>query len=220
MTTSPPHAATLRPRDAPVIPDRTALLIIDVQKGICAREPGVEPYFYDTMHAVVIPNLVRLRDAARRAGVEIVYTVIESLTADGRDRSLDYKLTGFHFPPGSEEARMVDDLAPAADEIVLPKTSSSVFNSTTLDYVLRNMGRQAVLVGGFLTDQCVDHAVRDGADRGYEMICVTDACGTKTAARHEGALSAFKGYCRQAGTSELIQELARGEQGLSGRASV
>lgn len=200
--------AALRPRNAPVIPERTALLIIDVQKGTCCRE-GVEPAFRQEMFGAVIPNQVALREAARAAGVEVMYTVIQSLTRDGRDRCLDYKLTGFHFPPGSADAEMVDELAPGPDEIVLPKTSSSVFNSTTLDYLLRNLGKDAVIVAGFLTDQCVDHAIRDGADRGYEMICATDACGTETAARHTGALSAFRGYCRQATTAELIAELRR-----------
>ena len=198
----------IRPRTASVVPERTALLLIDVQNGICTRRPEVEPYFYDTMHGTVIPNLVRLRIAAHRAGIEVVYTVIESLTADGRDRSLDYKLTGFHFPRGSEDARMVAELAPAPDEIVLPKTSSSPSNSTTLDYVLRNIGKDAVIVGGFQTDQCIDHTVRDGADRGYAMTCITDGCTTKTEARHRAALDAFKGYCRQATTGELIAELA------------
>ena len=188
--------ASMRPRTAPVIPERTALLLIDVQKGICTRRPGVEPYFYETMHGTVIPNLVRLRMAARQAGIEVIYTVIESLTADGRDRSLDYKLTGFHFPRGSEEARIIAELVPAPDEIVLPKTSSSPFNSTTLDYVLRNIGKDAVIVGGFQTDQCIDHTVRDGADRGYAMTCITDGCTTKTEARHRAALDTFKGYCR------------------------
>jgi nicotinamidase-related amidase len=199
--------ASLRPRNAPIIAERTAFLIIDAQKGICTRKPGVEPTFYDAMFGWVIPNLVSIRAASRLAGVEVLYTVIESLTADGRDRCLDYKLTGFHFPPGSEAARMVDDLTPGEDEIVLPKTSSSAFNSTTLDYVLRNMGKNALIVGGFQTDQCIDHTVRDGADRGYEMICVTDACAAKTAARHEASLDASKGYCRQVTTAELIAEL-------------
>ena len=66
--------------------------------------------------------------------------VIESLTADGRDRSLDYKISGFHVPRGSWDARVLDAIAPTADEIVLPKTSSSAFVSTTLDTVLRNLG--------------------------------------------------------------------------------
>lgn len=201
-------AREVRSRDAGLVSERTALLIIDVQNGICMRRPGVEPYFYDTMSSGVIPNLVRLRAAARAAGSEVIYTVIESLTADGRDRCLDYKLTGFHFPRGSEEARMIPELSPDPDEIVLPKTSSSAFNSTTLDYVLRNIGIDAVMVGGFQTDQCIDHTIRDGADRGYEMICVTDACTTKTPERQRNALAAFRGYCRQATTAELIAEMA------------
>jgi nicotinamidase-related amidase len=204
-------AISVRPRSAPIIPARTALLIIDLQKGTRARREDGNAYFYGVTHDTVIPNLVKLRAAARSAGVEVIYTVIESLTADGRDRSLDYKLTGFHFPPGSEGAQMVDALSPGPDELVLPKTSSSVFNSTTLDYLLRNMGKDAVIVGGFLTDQCIDHAIRDGADRGYEMICALDCCGTKTAARHDAALSAFSGYCRQATAAALIAEMRSGD---------
>jgi hypothetical protein len=69
-----------------------------------------------------------------------VAQVIESLTADGRDRSLDYKISGFHVPKGSWDAQVLDAIAPTADEIVLPKTSSSAFISTNLDTVLRNLG--------------------------------------------------------------------------------
>jgi nicotinamidase-related amidase len=105
---------------------------------------------------------------------------------------------------------MVADLTPGTDEIVLPKTSSSPFNSTTLDYVLRNIGIDAVIVGGFRTDQCIDHTLRDGADRGFEMICVTDGCTAKTALRHAAALDAVKGYCRQVTTLELIAEMEGG----------
>jgi len=59
----------------------------------------------------------------------VLYTVIENLTRDGRDRSLDYKISGFHVPKGSWDARVIDEIAPGEDEIVLPKTSSSVFIS-------------------------------------------------------------------------------------------
>ena len=47
-----------------------------------------------------LPNMVLLQQACRRAGIEVTYTVIESMTADGRDRSLDYKITGFNVPEG------------------------------------------------------------------------------------------------------------------------
>ena len=53
-------------------------------------------------------------------------------------------------------------LRPADDDIVLPKTSSSVFVSTNLDYVLRALGVRGLLVVGCVTDQCVEHAIRCG----------------------------------------------------------
>ena len=96
------------------------------------------------------------------------------------------------------------EVAPEGDELVLPKTSSSVFNSTNLDYLLRNIGIEDVFVTGFLTDQCIDHAVKDGADRGYYMSCMHDACAAETEARHEAALACFKGYCRMLTTDEVL----------------
>ena len=52
-------------------------------------------------------------------------------------------------------------LAPVGDEIMLPKTSSGVFNSTNVDYLLKNLGIRYLVVAGMLTDQCVDMTVRD-----------------------------------------------------------
>jgi hypothetical protein len=57
--------------------------------------------------------------------------------------------------------------------MVLPKSSSSVFISTNLDYVLRSMGVKQVLLCGCVTDQCVEHAVRDACDLGYLVTMVT-----------------------------------------------
>ena len=133
------------------------------------------------------------------------------MTEDGRDRSLDYKLSGFNIAKGSWEARVVEDIAPVRDEIVLPKTSSSAFNSTNLDYLLRNIGIEDVFVVGFLTDQCIDHVIKDGADCGYYMSCVHDACAAETKARHEAALSGFKGYCRMLSTDAALRLVAQAQ---------
>jgi nicotinamidase-related amidase len=195
-------------RDRPIDPKRTALLLIDVQNGIWNdAERAKRPYFYETARDVVIPNLQRLIAAARRGGAEVIYTVIESLTRDGRDRSLDYKLSGFHFPKGAWEAQVLASVAPGEDDIVLPKTSSGLFNSTNFDYVLRNLGVETLIATGFLTDQCVDHTVKDGADRGYYVVCPTDACTTESPERHEAALKAFAGYCRLTTTAGLAEAL-------------
>ena len=102
---------------------------------------------------------------------------------------------------------MLDAICPRDNEIVLPKTSSSAFNSTNLDYVLTNLGVETLVVTGFLTDQCVDHAVKDGADRGYRVVVPEDACTTNTAQRHSQALAAFAGYCRRATTEAVCAEL-------------
>ena len=192
-------------RDRPIVKGRVALLIIDVQNGTCGpKEAEARPEFYMATALRVIPNIAALLGAFRKAGLEVIYTVIQDLTADGRDRSLDYKLSKMGFSKGSHEAQVVPELEPLADELVLSKTSSSVFNSTNIDYLLRNMGIEDVFVTGYRTDQCIDHAVKDGADRGYYMTCVHDACGAETEARHAEALQCFKGYCRMLSTDEVL----------------
>src|SRR6185295_6701102 len=90
------------------------------------RELG---YFFREMERRVVPNMQRLQAGCRKAGIEVMYTVIQNLTKDGRDRSLDYKITGFSVPPGSHDAKVIDAIKPGDDEMVLPKTSSNVFHS-------------------------------------------------------------------------------------------
>ncbi len=208
-------------RDIPIEPAHAALLIVDVQKYNSTWEGGEYAclsaaekesrfgYFFRTLEERGLPNMVLLREACRRAGIEVTYTLIESMTADGRDRSLDYKISGFNVPKGSPDAQMVDELAPGTDEIVFPKTSSSVFMSTNIDYVLRNLGTRYLIIVGCLTDQCVDSAVRDACDLGYLVTVPTDACVTLSAERHEWSLRLNRGYCRQVTTQALLEEIAR-----------
>lgn len=195
-------------RNRPLVAGKAALLVIDVQNGTCGPgEATRRPELHTALTNRVIPNVEKLLAGFRAAKLEVIYTVMENLTADGRDRSLDYKLSNMGFPKGSHEAKVLDAIAPQGDEIVLPKTSSSVFNSTVLDYLLRNIGIEDVFVVGCLTDQCIDHAVKDGADRGYYMTCVPDACAAETDARHDAALDCFRGYCRMLRTDEALDLL-------------
>jgi nicotinamidase-related amidase len=197
-------------RDRPLRSGTAALLVVDVQNATCSEaERTRRPEFFAAATARVIPNLARLVAACRARRVEVIYTVIENLTADGRDRSLDYKLSGLSVAKGSHGARVIDAIAPGPDELVIPKTSSSLFNSTNIDYLLRNIGIQDLVVTGFLTDQCIDHTVKDAADRGYYPVCVTDACMAGTEARHREALACFAGYCRQLSTDETLALLNR-----------
>ena len=167
-------------------------------------------YFFDIIERETISNMQKIQTACRASQIEVMYTVIESLTKDGRDRSLDYKITGFNVPRDSWDAQVLEAIAPGDDEIVLSKTSSSVFISTNIDYVLRNLGTRYLVVAGFLTDQCIESAVRDACDLGYLVTLVTDACATLSAERHQNSLNAIKGYCRQITTQEFLNELSAG----------
>jgi len=206
-------------REIPLVPDESALLFIDVQNFGADRKgaefvnlPEAElaekyGWYFEELDNRVIPNMQRLQAGCRNAGVEVMYTTIESLTKDGRDRSLDYKITGFNVPKGSWDGQVIDTLAPGEDEINLPKSSSSVFVSTHIDYVLRNLGVKQLVISGLITDQCVESAIRDACDLGYLVTQVTDACLTYSPARQENSIAAISGYCRQRTTDELIAEL-------------
>lgn len=194
-------------RDRRLEPSRTAILVVDAQNAEVSEEVrDTYPDFYRNVHETALPAMRRLLDGARKRNAEVIYTVIESMTQDGRDRSLDHKLSNMHIPKGSELAKVIPEVAPQGDEMVVPKTSSGVFNSTNMDYLLRNLGIENVIVVGFVTDQCVDMAIRDGADRGYYMICAHDACASYSEQRHAAALSAFGGYCRLQTVDEVLAD--------------
>lgn len=208
-------------RDVPLIPSESALLFIDVQ-NFCARRDGGEfkdippaefdaryGWFFRQLERDVLPNMQRLQHGCRRSGIEVMYTTIESLTLDGRDRSLDYKITGFNVAKGSWDGKVLNAIAPLEDEIVLPKSSSSVFVSTHIDYVLRNLGVRQLVISGLVTDQCVESAIRDACDLGYLVTQVTDACLTYTRERHENSLRTIQGYCRQISTAQLLEEIGQ-----------
>ncbi|MCP8894550.1 cysteine hydrolase [Shinella daejeonensis] len=200
-------------RDSPYEAGMTALLYVDMQRIWC--EPDLDPthpqdansYYHRRLRDTVVPNQVRILEAGRKAGCDVLHTIIESLTLDGRDRSLDHKLSDMHVPKGSPEGQVIDALSPIDNEIVLPKTSSGVFNSTNIDYVLRNLNTRYLIIAGVITDQCVDMAVRDAADRGYLVTVVDDACATYSQERHEAALRAYSGYCWITDTDTVVRRL-------------
>jgi nicotinamidase-related amidase len=202
-------------RDQPYRRKETALLFVDMQTIFCTpgrdpahRDRGADHYYHRRLRDTVVPNQVRLLEAARREGIQVMHTIIEALTSDGRDISLDHRLSDIFVPKGHPEGQPILELAPVENEIVLPKTSSGVFNSTNIDYVLRNLGIRYLIVAGVVTDQCVDMAVRDAADRGYLVSLPEDASATYSQERHDAALRAFGGYCWVGDTAAVLRRLA------------
>jgi nicotinamidase-related amidase len=213
--------------------DTTALLIIDLQYADAhpdygsvrkwrERASGTVDYYIGRLQTEVIPNTQRLLSAFRSQGLEVIFTRIQELTRDGRDRSREHKTLGILVPRGAREADMLDEVAPASDEIVIDKTCGSPFNGSNIDYVLRNIGIQNLVVCGVVTSGCVEITVRDAADRGYGVVVVRDAVATWTPEMETASLMHMgNSYAKIRTTDEVLSLVdavrePQGEIGLLG----
>ncbi len=200
------------PEDLVLRAEETALLCIDVQNY--GMEPAADPAererwapFQRRMRQVVIPNLRRLQDAFRAAGMDVIHARIACLLADGRDRSLSQRLPGFNdllMPLASQASQIVSELAPAPGEIVVTKTTDSALTGTNLRLTLTNMGIRNLVVGGIYTDQCVSSTVRSLADESFSVVLVEDCCAAGTDALHTHELEVLNRiYCHVLTSHEL-----------------
>ncbi|MCA9503440.1 MAG: isochorismatase family protein [Myxococcales bacterium] len=192
-----------------------ALLCVDLQgldaspdQGIFAELPAAaRAYYLDRLEQTVLPNVQRLQRAFRAAGREVIHVRIQSLTLDGRDRSAQHKRLGLHAPRGSRDARFLPRVAPRHDEIVVDKTSSGAFESTPLEYILRNVGIDSLVIAGVYTNECISTAARVASDIGFFVTVVSDACATVTPELHRTALATLENrYARIIDTDDLIAE--------------
>jgi nicotinamidase-related amidase len=86
---------------------------------------------------------------------------------------------------------VIEQLSPQAGELVIDKNTSSAFNSTGIEWMLRNFGVETIVVTGMATDMCVETTSRDAADRGFNVIIAEDASATFFEHHHRAALSGF-----------------------------
>lgn len=198
-----------------------ALLCIDLQYLDAARGYGVfadacasgvppeaQEYYFNRLENTVLPNVRRLQDAFRGAGLEVIHTRIQSLTRDGRDRSPGHKRLNLHAAPGSKEAEFIEMVAPQGDEIILNKTASGVFTSTNIHYVLRNLEITSLFVVGVYSNECVSTAVRDACDLGFYVTLIEDATATVTPEMQAATITTIKDrYARVMTTQEAIDEV-------------
>ncbi len=97
--------------------------------------------------------------------------------------------------PQSLERGIPSQIGPQPGEVVLNKLTRGGFTSTGLDLALRNMGMDALLVAGVVTNGCVWATAGDAADLGYKCVVVDDACAAFTQMFHDTALFHFGASC-------------------------
>jgi nicotinamidase-related amidase len=200
-------------------PPRTALIVVDMQYvdahpewgiGRAAREAGNGEAFAEYWPAVerALAAQQRLLEIARRKHVQVIFTRIATQTRDARDVGRQHRLVGLRVPRDSRDACILDELPVGPDDVVLSKVSSSPFNSTAIDRLLRNLDIDTLLVCGVVTNGCVEGTVRDASDLGYQVIMVEDACAAVTPALHQAAITNLKdGFCNVRTTDDVIAEL-------------
>jgi biuret amidohydrolase len=210
---------------------KAALLVIDMQNYGCNPEAGVAQmlslrypeiagYYVPRLTGTAIPNARRLLDAFRRAGRKVLFTRHGPLLPDGSDMiarrrrrdtdSLTTTNTPTLWSKGSFEHEVIAELAPRPGELVVDKNTSSAFNSTGIEWMLRNMGAQTLVVAGMATDMCVETTARDAADRGFNVIIAEDAAATFFDEHHRAALSGFARVFGQVWqTKDVVAALGR-----------
>lgn len=204
-------------------PEKTALLIIDMQRVFVVRplsenltEKEMFNFkrwapFYDKIDNVIIPNNKKILDAFRNKKLEIAFAKIQCHKNNGSDRSLDQKATGFNellLPVGSAESEIITELAPNDDEIVITKTTDSALTGTNLRLMLHNMGIDTVVVTGVFTDQCVSGTVRSLADESFNVWLIEDACMASTEKIQANELEILNNiYCHVINTEELLDAI-------------
>jgi len=133
---------------------RTALLVIDVQNGVVRGTHERD---------AVVANIGRLVAKARREQVPVVWV-----------RHSDEELA-----QGSEDWRIVPELAPGDAEPIVDKAYGDSFEDTTLETVLSGLGIGRLVVVGAQTDACVRSTLHGAIVRGYDAILVKDAHTTE-----------------------------------------
>jgi len=205
----------------PLEPARTALLVVDMQRAFVEPGEAMEvPPARD-----VVPRIQQLIGVFREKRRPVVFTeftyspaaplLVGELHPEHRP-ALPGAPTGFGRPSsscleGEDNVRVIPELAPRADELVIRKHYYDGFNGTVLDGALRARGVTTIVITGTMTDICVLGTVIGGFNREYRLIVVEDGVATLWPEIQRATLDIIRrAYARVLSAKEVADELARG----------
>ena len=139
------------------MPDHSAVLVIDVQRGLFCTEPA--PFEADA----VVARINEVTAKARRAGAPVIF-----IQHDGEPGGED-------VVPFTEGWKLHPKLEVCPGDPVIRKTMGDAFYGSTLEAELRSRGITTVLLTGYATDFCVDATLRSAASKDFGVIVVSDA---------------------------------------------
>lgn len=196
-------------------PKTTAILLIEYQNEF-ATKGGV---LHDAVAGVMeetkmLANTMNVVAAARKKGVTIMHAPITFAEGYGELTSQPYGILkgvvdGKAFIQGSWGAKIVDDLTPVKGDIVIEgKRGLDTFASTNLDFILRSKGIKTLILGGFLTNCCVESTMRTAYEHGFDVITLTDCVAATSSEEHRNAIKYdFPMFSKPMPSTELISHL-------------
>jgi ureidoacrylate peracid hydrolase len=177
--------------------EHTALMVVDMQNGFCHDDGSVNKVGLPAARLrPAIEPCVRLRSAARLAGIPIIYTryVYRSDYTDGgvmvHELIPDLK-NGHCLAAGTWDMEVLDELAPVSTDYIIDKNRPSAFFATGLEPVLKGLAISDLAVCGVTTNCCVETTVRDASQRDYRTFVVQDAVAEYEDDRHAVALKSM-----------------------------
>ncbi|MDA8390591.1 MAG: hydrolase [Gammaproteobacteria bacterium] len=162
---------------------RTALVAIDLQRGIVARQTAPHPA------AQVVVNTARLLTIARQRGLFVVLVNVD-YASDGGDRVS--RPCDQPAPPGAfsaDWAALVPELHAQPTDYRITKHQWGAFYGTDLDLQLRRRGIDTLILTGIATNIGVETTARNASERNYAQIFVEDAMTALSAAEHQMSVS-------------------------------
>jgi nicotinamidase-related amidase len=176
------------PVPPPIDPERTAVLIIDMQRDFL--DPG-GPVFTPGGLAL-IPGINRLAARARARGMPVIFTQ-EMHRADKSDFGIEHEFEPPHCLEGTAGMELAEELDVApGDHRILNKRRYDAFLGTDLETLLRSLGVSSLLVAGVCTDICVTSTVQHARNLDFRCYVLRDCVAGTTAARHEAALACLE----------------------------
>jgi nicotinamidase-related amidase len=206
-------------------PDRTAVLITDPQIDFLKPESVVWDKVGETVEAnAVVEKLQRLRDAAREAGVPVVYSPHEYEDAEYDDwqhlNTIDEIMFDTRmFDVSGDGADFVPELEPDDNTFVLsPHKQLSGFWSNDAQIQLRQRGVDTIVLAGMSANLCVESHLRDAVENGFEVLTVTDATAAAGEDALEAALTNYEFIAHEtATTDEAVGRLDAAGEAATGR---